>query len=313
MLLIVIYIITKNKSKYINILDISVLHMEKIIFNSAIIMLLVIFNFLFFYNYDIFQIANAGCKLTTLGNCVDDVQEAAERSEFGKVGGDLLEKTTGMRSAAELKNAIDVNWKNAMQTGGQALALLDPTQALKECGGAVFSSVSIGSSPEDMAVQGVKNCVKETTEYYGKKGTEFYHTNILEPAKEKLPKLSWRDVERSDLGKISGDVSKSLTNARSWHDIEQGKPGQMGGDFLESVGLPRSMGEAREELLRWWDSIYSKVECSVQPIEFTKSIDNMKSIAQDSQSNMKNYVCIVPKDSATSLLDSVEKIKSWVP
>jgi hypothetical protein len=243
-----------------------------------------------------------GCRST------QDCEEAA-----ADVLGDTLERAGLPRSTAELKHAVDVNWKNALQTGGQALALLDPTQALKECGGAVLSTVSIGSSAEDMAIQGVKNCLKETTEYYGKKGTEFYHKNILEPAKEKLPKLSWRDVERSDLGKISGDISKSMTNARSWHDIEQGKPGQMGGDFLESVGLPRSMGEAREELLQWWDSIYSKVECSIQPIEFTKSVENIKSIAQDSESNMKNYVCIIPKDSATSLLDSVEKIKSWVP
>ena len=94
-----------------------------------------------------------------------------------------------------------------------------------------------------------------------KKGTQMYKEKILKPVNDKLPKVTWRDVERFELERIGGDLAEVTTNARSIHDLEQGKPGQVGGDILESVGLPRSSGELREMLLSWWNDIYDDVKC----------------------------------------------------
>ncbi len=140
-----------------------------------------------------------------------------------------------------------------------------------------------------------------------------YKEKILKPVNDKLPKVTWRDVERSELERIGGDLAEVTTNARSIHDLEQGKPGQVGGDILESVGLPRSSGELREMLLSWWNDIYDDVKRRTIGSDFSNTTIHIKEIAVSNDDKLKQFECILPLNSFNDLVDVQSYLKDLQP
>ena len=75
--------------------------------------------------------------------------------------------------------------------------------------------------------------------------------------------------------------------------------------FDKFGGSCTALDDLREDLLQWWDSHYSQFKCGMEAIKFTDSVNTLKKIAKNPNSNMETIQCVIPYTDAIKFQDNI--------
>ena len=258
--------------------------MDRIVFNSTLIIFLIIFNFSIFYNVDIFQIAEAslcseGCGKQILGgkrsDQVEDALKEMDPTNPGSVANAFIKDPKNVVIALDPVNYAVATQVLGMPDNPKEWPKWVEEEAKKAAQNIIdqakVCNVSIPKNSEEAKNEAIDCAIKIATSNVATNRAISVATPYLEKFTPNVDVLDTCNILKFD-----------------------------------KLGIPcDKLQEGREQLKKWWASYYSQFNCGLTPVEFTESVKTLKEIQSNYNSHLKQMQCATPGNIAEKFSNDV--------